>query len=61
MISQFHFDPASGWDGEQFSYPNPTETTEDRTLIANPNESLGFMEVRLEPHAIDSKSWSSST
>lgn len=53
VVSQFHFDPASGWEGEKFSYQIPPSMTEDRTLIANPNDALGFMEVRLEPHAID--------
>jgi hypothetical protein len=50
---QLHFDPNSGWDGEKFSYDLPARETEDRTLLLNPAEALGFLEVRIAPHRID--------
>ena len=54
VTTQYHFDPASGWEGEAFSYERPTVQTEDRTLLLNPMEALGFLEVRVEPGRINS-------
>ncbi len=52
--AQFHFDPASGWDGEKFSYDQPrVPATDDRTLIINPMDALSFMSLRIEPGRID--------
>jgi hypothetical protein len=51
--TQYHFDPASGWEGEHFSYDQPPLETVDRTLILNPMDALGFLEVRIEPGRID--------
>jgi hypothetical protein len=50
---QYHFDPQSDWEGEQFSYELPEEQTEERTLLINPFEQLGFMEIEVTPGEID--------
>ncbi|NER82025.1 MAG: hypothetical protein F6K42_21180, partial [Leptolyngbya sp. SIO1D8] len=50
---QYHFDPASGWEGKQFSYDYPTQHTEDRTLLLNPFEHLGFLTLEVFPNSID--------
>ncbi len=50
---QYHFNPASGWEGQQFSYALPKQITEDRTLLLNPYEHLGFLEVKIFPNKID--------
>lgn len=50
---QYHFDPASGWEGESFSYDLPAKVSEDRTLHLNPFEDLGFLEIPLVPDRID--------
>jgi hypothetical protein len=51
---QYHFDPASGWEGQRFSYEMPAKKgTEDRTLLVNPFEHLGFLDVRIFPNHID--------
>lgn len=52
---QYHFDPGSGWEGRHYSYTLPVGTTEDRTLLLNPYEHLGFLEVSVFPHEIDSE------
>jgi hypothetical protein len=49
----FHFNPQSGWDGNQFSYTIPPKQTDDRTLFINPYENLGFLEVGLFPNEMD--------
>ncbi|HEY0727537.1 MAG TPA: hypothetical protein VGD38_05655 [Pyrinomonadaceae bacterium] len=51
--TNFHFDPSSGWDGQRFSYEVPAKRTEDRTLLLNPFESIGFLEVRVFPGRMD--------
>jgi hypothetical protein len=50
---QYHFDSLSGWDGSTFSYELPASVTEDRTLLLNPFEHLGFLEVQVVPMRID--------
>src|SRR6185436_13676704 len=50
---QYHFDPTSDWEGERFSYEIPPQRTEDRTLLLNPYESIGFLEVSVFPHRLD--------
>lgn len=50
---QFHFDPQSGWQASRFSYELPVTRTEDRTLILNPHENLGFLEIQVEPTRVD--------
>lgn len=50
---QFHFSPDSGWEGEKFSYELPRTTTEDRTLLLNPHDHIGFLDVQLVPDRID--------
>jgi hypothetical protein len=39
--------------GRAFSYEFPPKATEDRTLLLNPYEQIGFLEVRVFPHEID--------
>lgn len=51
--TQFHFDPASDWEGRSHSHEQVGGETDDRTLNLNPMESLGFLEIRVEPHRID--------
>lgn len=52
--AQFHFDPASGWDGDRFSYDQPrVAATDDRTLMLNPMDAIGFLSLRIEPGRID--------
>jgi hypothetical protein len=53
--AQYHFDPGSGWEGERFSYELPVKKTEDRTLLLNPFEDIGFLEVKIFPNQIDPK------
>jgi hypothetical protein len=50
---QYHFDPGSGWDGQRFTYEIPAKRTEDRTLLLNPFETIGFLEVRVFPSRMD--------
>jgi hypothetical protein len=50
---QYHFDPLSGWEGGKFSYEPPPEQTEDRTLLLNPYEHLGFLEVQVQATQVD--------
>ncbi|MFP8781299.1 hypothetical protein [Hydrogenophaga sp. RWCD_12] len=52
--AQYHFDPTSGWEGEHFSHDAPRiAATDDRTLVLNPMESIGFLQLRVEPGRID--------
>lgn len=53
VTTQFHFDPASGWEGKNFSYELPPKVTDDRTLIMHPMEALGFLDVKIERGRID--------
>lgn len=50
---QYHFDPTSDWVGEKYSYDLSVQQTEDRTLLLNPYQKLGFLEVRVFPNRID--------
>ncbi len=50
---QYHFNPSSGWEGEKFSYELPPRNTEDRTLLLNPSNDLGFLEIQVVPNRID--------
>ncbi len=50
---QYHFNPQSGWDGERFTYELPPASVEDRTLLINPFEHIGFLEVRVFPAQVD--------
>jgi hypothetical protein len=50
---QYHFDQLSGWEGEKLSYDLPVKTTEDRTLLLNPFEDFGFLEIKVLPGDID--------
>jgi hypothetical protein len=50
---QYHFDPLSGWEGEKFSYELPARQTEDRTLLINPFNEFGFLEITLVPGDMD--------
>jgi hypothetical protein len=50
---QYNFDPLSGWEGEKFSYDIPPKATEDRTLLLNPFENFGFLELKILAGDID--------
>jgi hypothetical protein len=50
---QYHFDPLSEWEGSKFSYEIPEKLTEDRTLMLNPFNDIGFLEIKIKPHKID--------
>jgi hypothetical protein len=50
---QYHFDPLSEWEGAKFSYEIPVKLTEDRTLMLNPFNDIGFLEIKIKPHKID--------
>jgi hypothetical protein len=50
---QYHFNPLSGWDGEKFSYEFVPRSTEDRTLLINPFNDFGFLEVKVFPGDLD--------
>jgi hypothetical protein len=51
--AEYHFSPDSEWEGQKFSYKLPAQTTEDRTLVANPYDDLGFLEIKVFPSRID--------
>ena len=52
--AQYHFDPNSAWEGERFSYDAPrVATSDDRTLVLNPMDAIGFLHIRVEPGRID--------
>jgi hypothetical protein len=51
--TQYHFNPGSDWEGTMFSYELPPKQTEDRTLLLNPFEALGFLEIRVFPNRMD--------
>jgi hypothetical protein len=50
---QYHFDPASGWDGSEVVVEKPAVETADRTLLLNPFEDLAFIQVEVIPGRID--------
>ncbi|MBD2864935.1 hypothetical protein [Paenibacillus oceani] len=50
---QYHFNPQSDWDGSRMSYDLPPRRIEDRTLLLNPFESIGFLEVQIRPASVD--------
>ena len=50
---QYHFDPLSEWEGTEFSYEIPEKVSEDRTLLLNPFNDIGFLEIKIRPHKID--------
>ncbi|MDR4467761.1 MAG: hypothetical protein MRJ68_05575 [Nitrospira sp.] len=50
---QYHFSPTSGWEGEKFSYELAPITTADRTLLLNPWDHLGFLEISVFPRRMD--------
>jgi hypothetical protein len=51
--STYNFDPESGWVGASDSYTLPTATTENRQLMLDPHDTLGFMAVNIMPGRID--------
>src|SRR5262245_39443916 len=51
--TQYHFSPDTDWEGQKFSYELPPQMTEDRTLLINPYEDLGFLEIKVFPNRID--------
>jgi hypothetical protein len=50
---QYHFDPLSEWEGSAFSYETPEKVTEDRTLLLNPFNDIGFLEIKIRPQNMD--------
>jgi hypothetical protein len=50
---QYHFDPLSGWEGRALSYEMPPEATLDRTLLVNPFDHFGFVELTVIPGDLD--------
>lgn len=50
---QYHFQPLSDWEGSTFSYELPPRRIEDRTLLLNPFETIGFLEIQVKPAKID--------
>ncbi len=51
--TQYHFDPASEWEGAKLSYEIPVEETVDRTLQVNPAKHLGFIDFTIQPGQLD--------
>lgn len=52
---QFHFDPASDWKGDKFAYELPPAVTEDRSLVLNAHEHVGFLDVAVQSNKVDWK------
>ncbi|RIE05282.1 hypothetical protein [Cohnella faecalis] len=50
---QYHFDPLSGWEGSKTSYEQPPRRKEDRTLLLNPFEDIGFLELQVKASNVD--------
>ncbi|MBO4275918.1 hypothetical protein GSF24_35720 [Microbispora triticiradicis] len=50
---QHHFRADSGWAGEKLSYDIAPRRSTDRTLKADPNDDLGFLELEIFPNRID--------
>ncbi len=50
---QHHFDANSGWIGEKLSYDIAPRETTDRTLVVDPANDLGFLELQVFPNRID--------
>jgi hypothetical protein len=50
----YHFDPNVGWQANGDFYQLATVTTENRQLSLDPTQTIGFLEVKLLPHQIDS-------
>lgn len=50
---QYHFDPLSDWEGSKDSYNFSPRRTEDRTLLLNPFDSIGFLEIQIRPYRVD--------
>ncbi len=51
--ADYGFDPDAGWDGEHDRYELPEVTTENRQLVLDPRDFLGFLQVTLQPGHID--------
>ncbi len=49
----YEFDPESGWQGEKTSYTLPPVTTENRLLTLDPFDTLGFLQISIQPGRID--------
>ncbi|MBO9522996.1 MAG: hypothetical protein J7518_15800 [Nocardioidaceae bacterium] len=52
---QFHFDPASEWKGDKFTYELAPAVTEDRSLVLNAHELVGFLDVQVQANKVDWK------
>ena len=50
---QYHFDPASGFDGKALSYSFGPVRTSDRTLLLNPHDRIGIAMVEVAANQVD--------
>jgi hypothetical protein len=50
---QYHFDPASGFDGKALSYSYGPFRTADRTLVLNPHDKIGIASVDVAANQVD--------
>jgi hypothetical protein len=50
---QYHFDPASGFDGKALSYSFGPFRTADRTLVLNPHDKIGIASVDVAANQVD--------
>ena len=52
---QYHFDPGSGWGGDGHTIETEPEETADTSLLLNPHEHVGFLDVEVLPHDMDAE------
>lgn len=50
---QYHFDPASGFDGKALSYSYGPFRTADRTLVLNPHDKIAVAAVEVAANQVD--------
>ncbi|MDX5350808.1 MAG: hypothetical protein LPJ95_08930 [Paracoccaceae bacterium] len=50
---QYHFDPASGFDGKALAYTFGPFRTSDRTLVLNPHDHLAIATIQVAAGAVD--------
>ncbi len=50
---QYHFDPASGFEGRALSYSFGPMRTADRTLVLNPHDKIGIATVEVAANQVD--------
>lgn len=57
---EYNFDPQSDWQGQQHSYVVEPGPTSDRSLLLNPYDHMGFLEVSVLPTGLDPAVFSSA-